>query len=81
MTVGTEIVRNGCMICGDNQHTEIADRIREGNYKVLKCNCCNFIFLQNLNSTDYSENYGSFTYSSEWSRNNAMIKRSESLIK
>jgi len=70
-----------CMICGDSDHVEIANRGREGSYKVLKCLSCDFIFLGNYHNIDYSINYGSLTLGSNWSQEEAVIKRSKSLIR
>ena len=81
MAVGEEIVGEECMICGNNKHVVLSNRIREGGYDVMKCKNCNFVFLQDYSSIDYSSNYGGLTLSSEWSRDDALIKRSESLKK
>ena len=70
---------DNCMICGDSNHIEIANRIREGSYKVLKCLSCDFIFLSNYHGIDYSVNYGSLTLASHWSQDEAVIKRSKTL--
>jgi 2-polyprenyl-3-methyl-5-hydroxy-6-metoxy-1,4-benzoquinol methylase len=70
-----------CMICGHSDHLEIANRVREGSYKVLKCISCDFIFLGNYHNIDYSINYGSLTLGSNWSQEEAVIKRSKSLTR
>ena len=40
---------------------------------------CKFIFLQDYKNVDYSASYGSYLHSSDWSENDKVIKRSESL--
>jgi len=79
MVKGSEIDGEICMICGSDKHVEISSRIREGNYRVLECSHCSFIFLEESNGIDYLEDYGSLTCNSEWSQYDAMVKRSESL--
>ncbi len=68
-----------CMICDSNDNTVIAKRIREKSHHVLRCNNCDFVFLENYREIDYSCDYGGLTLSSEWSREDALIKRSKSL--
>ena len=79
MVKNSEAIGENCIICGSDAHVEISSRIREGNYKVLECSCCSFVFLQGYDGIDYLEDYGSLTCNSEWSQYDAMIKRSESL--
>ncbi len=69
------------MLCGDTSAGIIQTEIREKSHNVLMCNSCEFIFLQNYREIDYSENYGGLTLSTEWSKEESMIKRSQSLEK
>ncbi len=79
MTKIVENMNEQCMVCGSKQHVEVTNRIREGDYKVLRCISCDFIFLKNYENIDYSSNYGSLTLGSDWSEDDAVLKRSESL--
>jgi len=79
MTKTVENNNEKCMICGSKSHVEVTDRVREGKYKVLRCTDCEFIFLKNYKDIDYSSNYGSLTLSDNWSKNDAVLKRSKSL--
>ena len=68
-----------CIVCGSTSHKIICTEIREGQYNVLQCNDCHFIFLQDYQTIDYTSNYGSYLSSKTWSEEDKVIKRSESL--
>jgi len=70
---------DNCIVCGKTSHHIICTEIREGLHNVLMCNNCKFIFLQDYKNVDYSASYGSYLHSSDWSENDKVIKRSESL--
>lgn len=68
-----------CMLCGSDSHQIIHTEIREKASNVMMCNDCSFIFLQDYQAIDYSSSYGGLALSNEWSNQDALIKRSESL--
>jgi len=67
------------MLCGSDSHQIIHTEIREKASNVMMCNDCSFIFLQDYQAIDYSSSYGGLALSNEWSNQDALIKRSESL--
>ena len=68
-----------CMCCGSTSHHVIHTEIREEFHNVMMCNDCNFIFLQNYQAINYLVDYNSLTCDNEWSTEDKLIKRSESL--
>tara|TARA_B110000008_G_scaffold251494_1_gene265459 strand:+ start:293 stop:1192 length:900 start_codon:yes stop_codon:yes gene_type:complete len=71
---------NTCLICSSASNKIISNEVREGSQNVLRCDDCNFIFLQDYEALDYTQNYGSYTASNDWSEKEKVIKRSESLL-
>jgi len=48
-----------CILCGNNKHIIVANRIRESDYRILQCDNCKFTFLGNHEQIDYTVDYGS----------------------
>jgi hypothetical protein len=74
-----KITSEKCIICNSANANVISESIREGVHNVLKCNTCGFVFLQDYKSIDYSSGYDGLTLSKEWDKEDALIKRSQSL--
>jgi 2-polyprenyl-3-methyl-5-hydroxy-6-metoxy-1,4-benzoquinol methylase len=70
---------NSCIVCDSEENQVIADRIREKDHKVLKCNNCGFIYLEDYEEIDYSSGYESLVYSKEMDRTKQVKIRSDSL--
>ena len=72
---------NKCMIC-DNNIRVISNITREGSCNVFKCNSCEFVFLDNNTSLpNYTDSYRSQIYANNWSLEESMVKRCDSLKK
>lgn len=73
------MIQKKCPICKSNSTIKIHDQIREFKKDVLKCKNCETVFLDNYNSINYTEDYGTKLFDPDWDVDKIIKERSKSL--
>ena len=68
-----------CSLCKSNSIIKIHNHIREFKKDVLKCNKCEIVFLDDYNSINYTEDYGTKLFDPHWDLDKIINERSWSL--